>query len=710
MTQNNNELRTLLIYQPLPSDLVDDLRTVFPVVKYFPLSPLQPLQPGDVPPTAEDFREAEVIFSFAVPHGLEHAEEAPRLKLFQGLTSGFEHIEQSSFFRSFPDESDATFAGASGIHALFHKLHWITHTLQSEQRWVPHAELGRNFGAETKELGNNFIRDLRTVTVGVMGYGHIGRETARLFHACGSTIYALSRTGLPSRETGYMLPSTGDPTGTLPSRYFSSSSPSSLREFFTACDVIVNTLPGTEATRGFMGESWFKAMKGDAVYVNVGRGTTTDQEALVRALRAERAQGEREDGTGTLRIGGASLDVTDPEPLPPSHPLFTLRNVILTPHCASLSRLYFARAVDLLKVNHRSDLRTLLIYTPLQPPSLVEDLKAVFPVVKYFPIQNFAPIQEGDPVPTEQDFKDADAIFSFVIPPGLSSVDQAPRLKLFQGLSAGYSHVTGTEFFKSLPKDNEMMFASASGIHVLYHKLNTINLMLNNERRWVPNKELGGHYIRELSTLKVGLVGYGHIARETARLFHCAGSTIYALTRNGQPTPESGYVIPNTGDPSGSLPEKYFSTASASSTLEFLAACDVVVNTLPDSDATRKFIGVEQLKAMKGDAVYVNIGRGTTTDQEALIEALKAKPAEGEEEGATGTLRIGGASLDVTDPEPLPDGHELFTMANVVLTPHMSGLSKLYHTRAVDLLKINVERIRAGKGVLNSYRGKGESD
>ncbi|GAA5866819.1 hypothetical protein JCM1840_004277 [Sporobolomyces johnsonii] len=372
---------------------------------------------------------------------------------------------------------------------------------------------------------------------------------------------------------------------------------------------------------------------------------------------------------------------------------------------------------------HRSDLRTLLIYTPLQPPSLVEDLKAVFPVVKYFPIQNFAPIKEGDAVPTEQDFKDADAIFSFVIPPGLTSVDQAPRLKLFQGLSAGYSHVTGTEFFKSLPEDNEMMFASASGIHVstigehvlgtvlmLYHKLNTINIMLNNERRWIPNKELGGHYIRELSTLKVGLVGYGHIARETARLFHCAGSTIYALTRNGQPTPESGYVIPHTGDPSGSLPEKYFSTSSASSTLDFFAACDVVVNTLPDSVATKKFVGVEQLKAMKGDAVYVNIGRGTTTDQEALIEALKAEPAEGEDEGATGTLRIGGASLDVTDPEPLPDGHELFAMPNVVLTPHMSGLSKLYHTRAVDLLKINVARIRAGKGVLNSYRGKGESD
>ncbi|GAA5950251.1 hypothetical protein JCM21900_003524 [Sporobolomyces salmonicolor] len=88
-------------------------------------------------PTAEDFREAGVIFSFAVPHGLEHAEEAPRLKLFQGLTSGFEHIEQSSFFRSFPDESDATFAGASGIHATTIAEHVLALASRLPLSWSP---------------------------------------------------------------------------------------------------------------------------------------------------------------------------------------------------------------------------------------------------------------------------------------------------------------------------------------------------------------------------------------------------------------------------------------------------------------------------------------------------------------------------------------------------------------------------------------------
>lgn len=101
-----------------------------------------------------------------------------------------------------------------------------------------------------------------------------------------------------------------------------------------------------------------------------------------------------------------------------------------------------------------------------------------------------------------------------------------------------------------------------------------------------------------------------------------------------------------TGDPSGSIPDRYYSSSDRKSTLEFFSACDVIVNTLPDSESTRGFVGKEELKAMRGDAIFVNIGRGTTVDQDALVEALKAEPAQGEKVDATGTLRIGGASLE----------------------------------------------------------------
>ncbi|GAA5826694.1 hypothetical protein JCM11251_002858 [Rhodosporidiobolus azoricus] len=373
----------------------------------------------------------------------------------------------------------------------------------------------------------------------------------------------------------------------------------------------------------------------------------------------------------------------------------------------------------------KDPLHTLVVYGPLKPPTLIEHLRTFFPVVHHFPVVNpFAPQDQikNSELPTDEALKEADAFFGFTVPRNLTSGEQVPNLKLFQGLSAGYTHLEQTEFLKSL-KDEKITFASASGIHVstigehvlgtvlmLYHKLHTIAVTLHNEQRWMSHAELGGIYIRELNTLKVGIVGYGHIGRETARLFHSCGSEILALTRSGKPAPIGGFLLPGTGDHAGVLPSQYYSSSDRSSTLQFFADCDVVINTLPDSEATRGFMGVEEFKAMKGDGVYVNIGRGTTTDQEALVKALQAKPEEGEKEDATGSLRIGGASLDVTSPEPLPNGHPLFTLPNVVLTPHMSGQSKRYYINAAKVLEVNTERMRLGKGALNAWRGRREED
>ncbi|GAA5992144.1 hypothetical protein JCM10908_001786 [Rhodotorula pacifica] len=366
-------------------------------------------------------------------------------------------------------------------------------------------------------------------------------------------------------------------------------------------------------------------------------------------------------------------------------------------------------------------LSTVLVYGGL--PEVVDSLRSIFDEVIFYEVQQFSPDIEKQPQPTDEELARTDVFLGFHMPPKVKDWKQTPRLKLFQGCSAGYTHITDSDYYKSIPKDADVIFASASGIHVstigehvlgtvltLTHKLNYLIYTMHAEQRWVPHKEIGGQFIRDLPTLSVGIIGYGHIGRETARLFHSCGSKIYALNRNGQPTPESGYIIHGTGDPSGSLPEQYFATSSRSSTLSFFSACDVVVNTLPDSEHTRGFIGEEELKAMKGDAIYVNIGRGTTTDQEALVKALQAKKGDGEEEGATGTLRIGGASLDVTTPEPLPSPNPLYTLPNVVLTPHMSGLSRLYGTRCGDLLQKNVQRLRQGKGALNAFRGRGEDD
>ncbi|GAA5909971.1 hypothetical protein JCM6882_008415 [Rhodosporidiobolus microsporus] len=365
---------------------------------------------------------------------------------------------------------------------------------------------------------------------------------------------------------------------------------------------------------------------------------------------------------------------------------------------------------------HGTTFDTVLILYHLSP-AILASLQQLFQTVLYRPIRGEGPLNP----PTAEELQRADAAFGFSLPEEVKSVTQVPRLKLFQGCSAGYSHLEQSEFFKSLKPSNGMTFANASGIHVstigehclatvlmLYHRLHTIAIRHHTEQSWISAASLGGNFIRELNTLKVGIVGYGHIGRETARLFHSCGSTILALTRSGRPSPIHGFLIPRTGDPTGSLPTTYYASADRASTLQFFADCDVVINTLPDSEATRGFVGEEEFKAMKGDGVYVNIGRGTTTDQEALVKALQAKPAEGEAEDATGSLRIGGASLDVTEPEPLPSGHPLYTLPNVILTPHMSGSSKLYFERAIEVLKVNVERMRVGRGAVNGWYGRGE--
>ena len=217
------------------------------------------------------------------------------------------------------------------------------------------------------------------------------------------------------------------------------------------------------------------------------------------------------------------------------------------------------------------------------------------------------------------------------------------------------------------------------------------------------------------------------------------GMKVIAANRTGKKATIKGFLIPGTGDHNGGqshrpalshcqrarrtdpldlvasprpadIPSAWHSTDSESALHEFYASSDVVVNTLPANAATDKFVGERAFRSMKNDAIYVNIGRGGTTDQEPLITALQAgldlSTAGAAKEG---DLRIGGASLDVTTPEPLGKESPLYTLENVFLTPHMCGMSAKYFVRATEVLSVNLDRVIAkGEGALNAVRGKGE--
>lgn len=235
----------------------------------------------------------------------------------------------------------------------------------------------------------------------------------------------------------------------------------------------------------------------------------------------------------------------------------------------------------------------------------------------------------------------------------------------------------------------------------------------------IPNADRGGFFIRELRGRTMGVLGYGHIGRECARMAKALGMRVVAANRKGERQRIGGYLVDGTGDHEGDIPERWFSTERRSadpedpkSMLAFYATCDVVVNTLPSSASTRGFVDRQAFETMRDDAVFVNIGRGDTVDQEAMIEALQVGlkgPHATADDERPGRLCIGSASLDVTTPEPLPASSPLWSLPNVLLTPHMSGGSELYWFRACDLFAINVWRVVVqGKGALNAVRGKRE--
>jgi phosphoglycerate dehydrogenase-like enzyme len=167
------------------------------------------------------------------------------------------------------------------------------------------------------------------------------------------------------------------------------------------------------------------------------------------------------------------------------------------------------------------------------------------------------------------------------------------------------------------------------------------------------------------------VVGLGGIGSEVARRGKGFGMHVLATRRSETPPPP--YVDRQT------RPDKL---------MELLPQADVVVLCVPLTKQTEGMIGADELEAFKPDSYLVNIARGKVVDTEALLKAL--------EDG-----RLAGACLDVTDPEPLPSGHPLWTMPNVVITPHMSGRSALTSERWRAVYLENLRRFGAGEPLLN---------
>jgi phosphoglycerate dehydrogenase-like enzyme len=252
-----------------------------------------------------------------------------RLRFIQLSTVGYEDLGQLNFA-----DRPLRICNARGIFDTAIG-EWTLAMMVNLVRDLP--GMLRNQGQAAWERADRFQQEVRGRTVGLWGYGGIGRETARLAKAIGLTVHALTRAGVRPRLKAYTPPGTGDPEGVLPDRVFVAGQE---EEFLAGLDFLVLALPHTRQSNGMVGEKELRALPRTAFVLNPARGPILQEEALLRALR---------EGW----IAGAALDTHFTYPLPPEHPLWRLPNVILTPHVAGAdrSRQFPARIADLFAQN-----------------------------------------------------------------------------------------------------------------------------------------------------------------------------------------------------------------------------------------------------------------------------------------------------------------------------------------------------------------------
>jgi len=284
-------------------------------------------------PDAADYAKTHVLYAGAPPRDLARA---PALRWVQLHMAGVNALADHPLYT----DTTLPLTTTSGVHAATIAEYAVTMLLALAHRVPRMVEWqGRGGWPPDEQRWPLFVpSEVRGATLGVIGYGSIGRELARIATAAfGMTVLALKRDPSRRADEGYCLPGTGDPEGRLPAEWLG---PAQLDSLLARADVVVLCAPLIAETRGLIGEAALRRMKPSAYFINVGRGASVDEPALARALR------ER-------WIAGAALDVFAEEPPPAGHPFYGLDNVILSPHVSGFLPSYDEKCSVLFAENLR---------------------------------------------------------------------------------------------------------------------------------------------------------------------------------------------------------------------------------------------------------------------------------------------------------------------------------------------------------------------
>lgn len=243
-----------------------------------------------------------------------------------------------------------------------------------------------------------------------------------------------------------------------------------------------------------------------------------------------------------------------------------------------------------------------------------------------------------------------------------------------------------------------VLFTNSAGIHappmaetvlgMILHFGRGLDFAVAAQARGTWDKEpfyAGGAPLREMGDTTVGLIGFGGIGREIARRVAALGARVVALKRTA-PREAERALAPVAGG--GDLGAHVELVHGSDGFERVLRESDVVVLCAPETDETRGIVDRRALARMRDGALLVNVGRGKLVDEEALVAELRG-----------GRLR--GAALDVFAHEPLAEGHPLWSLPNVLITPHVSAVTNGFWRREADLMVENVRRYLGGEPLLN---------
>jgi phosphoglycerate dehydrogenase-like enzyme len=320
---SNTTAIDLLVTFPLSTEILETLQSVSPRLRVT----VHPAQTADDIP-AEVWARCEVLYTARV---LPTRTLAPQLKWIQFYYAGINHAISAPIMQD-ARISATTMSGASASQMA----EYVLGMLLALGHRLPALIENQNRAEWPENRWERFLpQELRDSTVGIVGYGSIGRQIARLLHPFGATVLATKFNAMQPADSGYRLENQGDADGTFVHRLYPHQA---LRSMARDCDFLVVTAPLTSSTRGAVNAEVFAALPPHACLIDVSRGGIVDHGALLDALENN-------------RLHGAALDVFPTEPLSPGSPLWDLPNVIITPHISGNSPHYAERAADLFSAN-----------------------------------------------------------------------------------------------------------------------------------------------------------------------------------------------------------------------------------------------------------------------------------------------------------------------------------------------------------------------